>query len=219
MNRKLMDEIQTHEERIAQLNRSRQKLEQALDQAEDNLERERRARQELDKQRRKTEGELKIAHENLEEMGRQKSELENAMKKWVTSDCHGLPRLQCQLESGIIQQLIVFVVAPCRKDADLHQMATRLEEEQSLVARLQRQIKELLARVQELEEELDAERAARARAEKARAELQAENEELADRADEAGGLTQAQLELNKRREAEMAKLRREMVGVEQNVHN
>lgn len=36
-------------------------------------------------------------------------------------------------------------------------------------------------------------------------------EELADRLDEAGGATQSQIELNKRREAEMTKLRREMV--------
>jgi myosin heavy chain 6/7 len=98
-----------------------------------------------------------------------------------------------------------------RKEAELQQMANRLEDEQSLIGRLQRQIKELTARVQELEEELDGERTARMRAEKARAELQAENEELLERMEEAVGLTQAQVELNKRREAEMAKLRREMV--------
>jgi chromosome segregation ATPase len=98
-----------------------------------------------------------------------------------------------------------------RKEAEFEHMANRLEDEQSLVARLQRQIKELLARVQELEEELDAERAARVRAEKARAELQVENEEMAERMEEAGGATQTQIEQNKRREAEMAKLRREMV--------
>lgn len=35
-------------------------------------------------------------------------------------------------------------------------------------------------------------------------------EELSERLDEAGGATQAQIELNKKREAEMAKLRRDL---------
>jgi len=83
LNRKLTDEVNSYEERIAQLNRARQKLEQTLDQSEETLERERKARQDLDKQKRKTEGELKIAHENLEELGRQREELENAVKRYI----------------------------------------------------------------------------------------------------------------------------------------
>lgn len=50
-----------------------------------------------------------------------------------------------------------------RKEAELHQLSTRLEEEQSLVAKLQRQIKELQARIAELEEELENERQSRAK--------------------------------------------------------
>lgn len=53
-------------------------------------------------------------------------------------------------------------------------LSSRLEDEQSLVARLQRQVKELMARVQELEEELAAERQSRAKAEKSRSEMQIE---------------------------------------------
>lgn len=37
-----------------------------------------------------------------------------------------------------------------------------------------------------------------------------ELEELGDRLDEAGGATQAQMELNKKREAELSKLRRDL---------
>merc|ERR1712018_135806 len=55
-------------------------------------------------------------------------------------------------------------------------------------AQLQKKIKELQARIEELEEEL---------------------EELSERLEEAGGQTASQVELNKRREAEMAKLRRD----------
>lgn len=41
--------------------------------------------------------------------------------------------------------------------------------------------------------------------------MQKELEVLSDRLDEAGGATQAQIELNKKREAESAKLRRDLV--------
>ncbi len=51
----------------------------------------------------------------------------------------------------------------CRKDAEIHQLHNQFEEEQSLVAQLQRKIKELLARIEELEEELAAEIAARSK--------------------------------------------------------
>uniref|UniRef100_A0A915A871 Myosin tail domain-containing protein n=1 Tax=Parascaris univalens TaxID=6257 RepID=A0A915A871_PARUN len=73
-----------------------------------------------------------------------------------------------------------------RKDTEIHSLTSRLEDEQSLVVKLQRQIKELLARIQELEEELEAERQARYKAEKTRSEMQNELEELGDRLDEAG---------------------------------
>lgn len=45
----------------------------------------------------------------------------------------------------------------------MHALSSRLEDEQSLVGKLQRQIKELQARIGELEEELEAERQARSK--------------------------------------------------------
>ncbi len=50
-------------------------------------------------------------------------------------------------------------------------------------------------------------------AEKARAELSRELEDLGDRLEEQGGATAAQIELNKRREAEVTKLKRELEDV------
>lgn len=46
--------------------------------------------------------------------------------------------------------------------------------------------------------------------EKQRAELQRELDELSQRLDEAGGATQAQIDVNKKREAELQKLRRDL---------
>ena len=66
------------------------------------------------------------------------------------------------------------------------------------------------ARIEELEEELEAERAARAKVEKQRADLARELEEISERLEEAGGATAAQIEMNKKREAEFQKVRRDL---------
>jgi len=54
-----------------------------------------------------------------------------------------------------------------------------------------------------VQDELEAERALRSKADKARLDLHNELEQLADRLDEAGGATQAQIELNKKRDTEV----------------
>lgn len=65
-------------------------------------------------------------------------------------------------------------------------MTTRLDNERALVAKLQRQIKELLVKIAELEDELDKERQNRARMERSRNEKQQELIETSERLEEAG---------------------------------
>merc|ERR1712117_349687 len=81
---------------------------------------------------------------------------------------------------------------------------------QSLVAKVQKTIKEIQARIEEMEEELEAERQGRAKAERQRSDLARELENLGERLNEASGATAAQIELNKKREAEVTKLRRDL---------
>merc|ERR1712050_412827 len=71
-------------------------------------------------------------------------------------------------------------------------------------------IKELQGRVEAMEEELEAERQARAKAEKQRSDLAREIDQLGERLDEASGANAAQVELNKKREAEVNKLRKDV---------
>merc|ERR1719495_2620612 len=61
-----------------------------------------------------------------------------------------------------------------------------------------------------MEEELEAERQARAKAERQRSDLARELEALGERLDEASGATTAQVELNKKKEAEVNKLRKDV---------
>merc|ERR1712203_1267163 len=103
-----------------------------------------------------------------------------------------------------------FEAAIGRKEKDLGGLASKLEDEQSLVAKVQKTIKEIQSRAEELEEELEAERQARAKAERKRSDLARELEQLGERLNEAGGATNAQVELNKKREAEVGKLRKDL---------
>lgn len=79
-----------------------------------------------------------------------------------------------------------------------------------MVGKLQRQIKEQQARISELEEEVENERQSRSKSDRTKSELQRELEELSERLDEAGGATAAQIEVSKKREAELSKLRRDL---------
>merc|ERR1711887_389338 len=100
------------------------------------------------------------------------------------------------------------VIAAKEKNNQL--LGAKLDDEQSLVAKAQKNIKELQGRVEATEEELEAERQARAQAERQRSDLSREIDRLGGRLDEAGGATVAQVELNKKREAEIVKLRKDV---------
>merc|ERR1711971_1221751 len=92
------------------------------------------------------------------------------------------------------------------KEKNVHMLSAKLDDEQSLVAKAQKNIKELQARVEASEEE----RQARSKAERQRSDLAREIEQLGDRYDQASGATVAQVELNKKRECEIVKLRKDV---------
>merc|ERR1719282_1851787 len=96
------------------------------------------------------------------------------------------------------------------KEKDIQGLALKLEDEQAIVGKSQKNIKEIQGRIEELEQEPEAERQARAKAERQRSDLAREIEDLGHRLDEAGGATNAQVELNKKREAELNKLRKDL---------
>merc|ERR1712165_181765 len=93
-----------------------------------------------------------------------------------------------------------------RKEKDASALFSKLDDEQSLVAKVQKTIKEIQSRVEGMEEELEAERQGRAKAERQRSDLSRELENLNERLGEASGATAAQIELNKKREAEVTKI-------------
>merc|ERR1712088_334400 len=98
------------------------------------------------------------------------------------------------------------------KDKNNAQLAAKLDDEQNLVAKAQKGIKEIQGRVEAMEEELEAERQARAKAERQRSDLAREIDSLGERLDEASGATTAQVELNKvRKDVEEANIQQESI--------
>merc|ERR1712223_96994 len=94
-----------------------------------------------------------------------------------------------------------------RKEKEVSSVAAKIEDEQTLGSKYQKQVKELLCRIDEVDEELAVERQNRAKAEKNRSLLSRDIEDLGTRLEEAGSNTATQIELNKKREAELAKLK------------
>merc|ERR1739848_565870 len=97
-----------------------------------------------------------------------------------------------------------------RKDNEISGLGSKLDDEQGLVGKTQKAIKEFQGRIEEMEEELEAERQARAKAERQRSDLARELESTGERLNEAAGTTAAQIELNKKRESEVSKLRKDV---------
>merc|ERR1712061_466399 len=86
----------------------------------------------------------------------------------------------------------------------------KIEDEQTLGSKYAKQLKELQSRLEELDEELSIERQNRAKAEKNRSLLSRDIEDLGQKLEDAGNNTATQIELNKKREAELAKLKAEL---------
>merc|ERR1719483_1139532 len=97
-----------------------------------------------------------------------------------------------------------------RKEKENSSLNGKIEDEGTLGGKLNTQIKELQARIEELDEELDGERGSRARADKGRGQLRRELDELNEKLEETGSNTAAQIALNTRREEELGKLKMEL---------
>merc|ERR1711899_469451 len=97
-----------------------------------------------------------------------------------------------------------------RKDKEITSLSAKIEDEATLGSKYQKQVKELQSRLEELDEELVMERQNRAKADKNRSTLSRDIGDLAEKLEDAGNNTATQIELNKKRESELAKLKAEL---------
>merc|ERR1712079_795822 len=97
-----------------------------------------------------------------------------------------------------------------RKDKEITSLSAKIDDEATLGSKYHKQVKELQSRLEEVDEELVMERTTRAKAEKNRATLSRDLGDHAEKLEDAGNNTATQIELNKKREAELAKLKAEL---------
>merc|ERR1711881_439026 len=203
--RHLNDEIAKQDEVINKLNKEKKHMGENSAKANEDLQTAADKVDHLSKIKSKLESTLDELEDACNKEKRSRADIEKSRRKLegelkVTQETVGdLERSKKELEGGI-----------GRKEKELAGLASKLEDEQSIVAKVQKTIKEIQGRVEELEEELEAERQARPKAEGKRSQLAREYEQLGERLNEAGGATAAQVELNKKREAEVQKLRKDL---------
>ncbi|XP_073721492.1 myosin heavy chain, fast skeletal muscle-like [Misgurnus anguillicaudatus] len=201
----LTEEMTSQDETIAKLTKEKKALQEAHQQTLDDLQAEEDKVNSLTKAKTKLEQQVDDLEGSLEQEKKLRMDLERAKRK-LEGDLKLAQESLMDLENDKQQSDEKIK----KKDFEISQLLSKIEDEQSLGTQLQKKIKELQARIEELEEEIEAERAARAKVEKQRADLSRELEEISERLEEAGGATSAQIEMNKKREAEFMKLRRDL---------
>ncbi|XP_066836280.1 myosin heavy chain, skeletal muscle, adult-like [Anser cygnoides] len=201
----LTEEMAALDETIVKLTKEKKALQEAHQQTLDDLQAEEDKVNTLTKAKTKLEQQVDDLEGSLEQEKKLRMDLERAKRK-LEGDLKLAHDTIMDLENDK-QQLDEKLK---KKDFEISQIQSKIEDEQALGMQLQKKIKELQARIEELEEEIEAERTSRAKAEKHRADLSRELEEISERLEEAGGATAAQIDMNKKREAEFQKMRRDL---------
>ncbi|KAJ6660475.1 hypothetical protein lerEdw1_017899 [Lerista edwardsae] len=192
----LTEEMAVLDENIAKLTKEKKALQEAHQQTLDDLQAEEDKVNTLTKAKTKLEQQVDDLEGSLEQEKKLRMDLERAKRK-LEGDLKLAQESTMDLENDK-QQLDEKLK---KKDFEISQLQSKIEDEQALGSQLQKKIKELQAK---------AERASRAKAEKQRSDLSRELEEISERLEEAGGATAAQIEMNKKREAEFQKMRRDL---------
>merc|ERR1712142_109081 len=201
----LKDEIAHQSDMISKLGKEkravgdgRQKTEEDIQAAEDKC-------NHLSRVKGKLEQALDEAEDALEREKKVKGDVEKAKRK-VEGDLKltqeavsDLERVKAELSGGV-----------ARKEKEGSALSAKIDDEATLAAKYNKQAKELYARLEELDEELNIERGSRAKAEKSRTMLKKDIEDIGSRLEAAGSDTATQVELNKKREAELARIKAEL---------
>merc|ERR1712106_1142799 len=97
-----------------------------------------------------------------------------------------------------------------RKDKEFASVGAKIEDEHTLGGKYGKQIKELHSRIDELDDDLAIERQNRAKAEKSRTTLSRDLSDLGARLEDTGLNTSTQIELNKKKKAQLDEMKLEL---------
>ncbi|KAI6188456.1 Myosin and Myosin head and IQ calmodulin-binding region and Myosin tail domain containing protein [Aphelenchoides besseyi] len=159
----------------------------------------------LEEQRNRTVEELDQCEERLHHEKRQKEEALKDKRKLESENKQLLDKFE----------LLQNEYKNCDKDArrmesEIGQWRTRAHDDANLISKLQANIRQLVARIEELETELEVEQRGRMRADKLKNEAQAELGALHEQIAETNGQLEVQMHLNKNAQQEVLSLHKEL---------
>jgi len=203
--RTLKEEIEHQNDMISKLQREKKGCQESRQRTEEDIQAMEDKCNHLARVKSKLEQSLDEAEDSLEREKKSKGDVEK-LKRKIEGDLKltqetvsDLERVKAELSQSVQ-----------RKEKEFSAIGAKIEDEGTLGSKYSKQIKELQARLEELDEELAIERANRSKAEKSRAILKKDLEDLGSRLEEAGANTATQVELNKKREGELARLKGEL---------
>merc|ERR1712156_345492 len=203
--RTMKEEIDHQNDMVSKLNREKKSGQESKQKTEEDIQSMEDRCNHLSRVKSKLEQSLDEAEDSLEREKKSKGDVEK-LKRKVEGDL----KLTQETISDLDRVKAELNQAVQRKEKESAALAAKIEDESTLGSKYNKQTKELQARLEELDEELAIERANRAKAEKSRAMLKKDLEDLGSRLEEAGANTATQVELNKKREAELARLKGEL---------
>merc|ERR1711902_295141 len=182
--RTLKEEIAHQEELIAKLQKEKRSIGDTRQKTEEDIQAMEDKCNHLNKVKGKLEQALDEVEDALEREKKTKGDVEKSKRK-IEGDLKLTQEAVSDLErvKGEIVQTIQ------RKDKEITSLSAKIDDEATLGSKYHKQVKELQSRLEEVDEELVMERTTRAK---------------------AGNNTATQIELNKKREAELAKLKAEL---------
>merc|ERR1712042_358882 len=193
--RTLKDEIAHQTDMISKLTKEKRSVGDSPQRTEEDIQSAEDKCNHLSRVKGKLEQALDEAEDALEREKKIKGDVEKSKRK-IEGDLKltqeaisDLERVKAELLGGV-----------SRKEKEASALSAKIDDEATLAAKYAKQAKELMARIEELDEELNVERGNRAKAEKSRTMLKKDIEDISSRLEEAGSNTATQVELNKKRE-------------------
>merc|ERR1719250_518596 len=190
--RTLKEELAHQEELIQKLAREKKSAGESRQKTEEDIQANEDRCNHLTKVKLKLEQNLDECEDSLEREKKSRGDAEK-LKKKVESDLKLTQETVADLER-IKEELNATIQ---RKEKELASAAAKIEDEQTLGGKYSKQIKELQTRIEELDEELSIERQNRNKAEKNRATLSRDIEDLGEKLEDAGNNTATQTKLKR----------------------
>jgi chromosome segregation ATPase len=191
----MKEELATVEDMMNRLNKEKKQLQESHQQVMEDLQSEEDKVNNLTKLKAKLEAEGKTLETKMETETKSNVDLERTRRK-----LEGDLRVATETILDLHQDKDLLEEKMRKNDFASCQLSTKLEDEQSLVAHLQKKIKELQSRIEELEEDLESERNNRAKADKLRMDISDEMELLCERLGESNTNLNEQNDKNKKLE-------------------